>query len=145
MAGLVRAVSPPVVVVLDGADHLAAALNHYERECRRNGGYLPSALLALRDALSSLATNGQERPRVVTGPRVVDDGVMTSTASPEPMVMNFEEVARTLRVSERSVRRLVSSGEIPTVRVGAAPRVRVEDVRQYVDRQRREQQQGAPA
>jgi excisionase family DNA binding protein len=42
------------------------------------------------------------------------------------------EVARTLRVSNMTVYRLINSGQLPAVRVGKSYRLREEDVDQYL-------------
>ena len=54
----------------------------------------------------------------------------------DPLVGNFltvAEVARTLRVSNMTVYRLVKAGDIPAVRVGRGYRLREEDVRRYLE------------
>lgn len=42
------------------------------------------------------------------------------------------EVARVLRVSNMTVYRLISSGQLPAVRVGKSYRLREEDVNRYL-------------
>jgi excisionase family DNA binding protein len=46
--------------------------------------------------------------------------------------MTVAEVARTLRVSNMTVYRIVKSGDLPAVRVGRGYRIRAEDVRRYL-------------
>jgi excisionase family DNA binding protein len=43
------------------------------------------------------------------------------------------EVARQLRVSNMTVYRLISAGELPAIRVGRSYRLREEDVDAYLD------------
>jgi len=43
------------------------------------------------------------------------------------------EVARALRISNMTVYRLISSGQLPAVRVGKSYRLREQDVDQYLD------------
>lgn len=46
--------------------------------------------------------------------------------------MTVSEVAETLRVSTMTVYRLIKSGQLPSVRVGKAYRVREDDVDSYL-------------
>lgn len=46
--------------------------------------------------------------------------------------MTVAEVARGLRVSNMTVYRLVTSGQLPAVRVGRSYRIREDDVRRYL-------------
>ena len=48
--------------------------------------------------------------------------------------MTVAEVARTLRVSNMTVYRIVKSGDLPAVRVGRGYRIRAEDVRSYLQK-----------
>ena len=47
--------------------------------------------------------------------------------------LTVAEVARTLRVSNMTVYRLVKAGDIPAVRVGRGYRLREDDVRRYLE------------
>ena len=47
-------------------------------------------------------------------------------------VLTVAEVARALRVSNMTVYRLISSGQLPAVRVGKSYRLREEDVDHYL-------------
>jgi prophage regulatory protein len=52
----------------------------------------------------------------------------------QPMLVNAEEVARMLDVSERTLWRLVSAGKVPTpVRIGRSTRWRLAEVRQWIE------------
>lgn len=46
--------------------------------------------------------------------------------------LTVAEVARGLRVSNMTVYRLVTSGQLPAVRVGRSYRIREDDVRRYL-------------
>ena len=51
-----------------------------------------------------------------------------------PMLINAEEVARMLDVSERTLWRLVSGGKVPPpVRIGRSTRWRVAEIRDWID------------
>jgi excisionase family DNA binding protein len=47
-------------------------------------------------------------------------------------LLRLDDVAAELSVSLRTVRRLVTRGDLPVVRVGSAVRVRPSDLRRYV-------------
>ncbi len=47
-------------------------------------------------------------------------------------LLTVSEVAQSLRVSNMTVYRLVSAGELPAVRVGRSVRLRAEDVESYL-------------
>ena len=62
---------------------------------------------------------------------------MSTDAS--PMLINAEEVARLMDVSERTLWRLLSAGKVPPpVRIGRSTRWRLADVREWIE-------QGCPA
>ena len=51
-----------------------------------------------------------------------------------PLLINAEEVARMMDVSERTLWRLVSAGKVPTpVRIGRSTRWRLAEVRQWIE------------
>lgn len=71
---------------------------------------------------------------------VILPGVMTQpfepSAAPSPAMGHFftvTEVARQLRVSNMTVYRLISSGQLGAVRVGRSYRLREDDVRKYLE------------
>jgi excisionase family DNA binding protein len=47
-------------------------------------------------------------------------------------LLTVSEVAQTLRVSNMTVYRLVSAGQLPALRVGRSVRLRAEDVESYL-------------
>lgn len=120
------------VTMLDGPAlaHLRRALTAEARRCRADGLRLPPALAELSTQLA--ATDGQRRTSIDDSHDVGDARIMTALTA---LAVTYDEAARLLRVSERTVRRLVSSGALSAVRVGSAPRIRVEDLRQYLDAQ----------
>jgi excisionase family DNA binding protein len=52
-------------------------------------------------------------------------------------MLTVVEVARELRLSERQVRRMVARGELPSVTIGRARRVRRDELVRWVDDARR--------
>ena len=60
-------------------------------------------------------------------------GVPADTSFQMGRFLTVAEVARTLRVSNMTVYRLVNSGQIPAVRIGRGYRVLEQDVRKYIE------------
>ncbi len=52
---------------------------------------------------------------------------------PDTLLLTVDEVADHLRISTRTVRRLIQAGEIPTVPIGRSLRIRRYDLNVYVD------------
>lgn len=50
--------------------------------------------------------------------------------------LNMREVAARLGISERTVRRMVTSGALPASRIGGSIRISSEDLAQYVESRR---------
>ncbi|MPY92955.1 MAG: helix-turn-helix domain-containing protein [Acidimicrobiia bacterium] len=99
---------------------------------RKNGGgaVLAERLGELRNALVDIrrgaALNGQQRPTVQAGSESVHTGHV-------PLAHNYERAAARLGVSARTVRRLVVSGELPTVRIGRSVRITEADLQRFID------------
>jgi len=55
-------------------------------------------------------------------------------------LLRIKEVAETLKVSTKTVRRLISLGEIPAVWIGGSIRVLQSDLDQYIKRAKRRYQ-----
>jgi excisionase family DNA binding protein len=55
----------------------------------------------------------------------------------EPLVLKPLDVAALLQVSRSKVYELIASGEIPSILVGGCVRVRVDELRAYLDDARR--------
>lgn len=57
---------------------------------------------------------------------------MVQSAQGQTRFLTVAEVARMLRVSNMTVYRLISAGELPAVRVGKSYRLRDDDVDKYL-------------
>jgi excisionase family DNA binding protein len=114
-----------VVIVADRVveRHLAAAVGAYVDALRRNGVRPPVPLLELRAALCDL---NRHEPTEFAGPNEFGEGDGMA------LVFDTNEVADVLRVSQRSVERLLAAGDLPSVLIGRSRRVRAEDLREYV-------------
>jgi excisionase family DNA binding protein len=121
-----------LVAVLDAAEiaALRQALALLARRCRDDGRKMPAGLAGMAE-MTRQDNTGPSRPSVDLGHLSGDAGPVT------PLAVDYEDAARMVGVSSRQVRRLVSSGAIPVVHIGGAgsPRIRVEDLRRYLDDQ----------
>jgi excisionase family DNA binding protein len=114
------------IVVLGGKteeartlNHIGRALGEIRRRYTRDGRPWDLELEALR----LLAVSG-----VHSRSNVADLG------EPEnALLMTYETAARRLTISDSSLRRLVKSGDIPTVSVGGSIRISEADLQAYVE------------
>lgn len=107
------------------AGHLSVALGNHLKWLQRNGYSVPDGLAELQALFRSKASGGQGEPNGAVALELVEPRL-------DPLVLQYAEVARMLRCSPRTVGRLVSSGALPTVKVGGLARVRVVDLNAYV-------------
>jgi excisionase family DNA binding protein len=118
-------------------EHLARALDVHVRWCATNAIPVPRDVRAMRVALS--VSNGQERTEVAGGLADGDDlGGLKGARLLTP-----DQVARRLGLSSRSVRRLVGSGELPSVKIGGARRVDPVDVSEFIETRKRKKVRSA--
>jgi excisionase family DNA binding protein len=86
---------------------LAHGVGLLKDEMRRNGLVTPKQIDALYDTLTAEDSDGQERTNLDDLDGLLDSDLMT-----------YQEAARYLRISERSVRRRVADGQLEPVRLG---------------------------
>lgn len=103
--------------------HLTRALEAHAVECRKNGHTLPVPLAELWN----LARAGQGRTPLGDGDAGPHDA---------PVLLTYADVGKRLRVSARTVQRLVAAGALPVVVVGSSPRVHYADLHAYAERLR---------
>jgi excisionase family DNA binding protein len=104
--------------------YVARVLGDLRRRYRLNGLYWPPELESLR---LLVASGGQARP------------ILDFNADPgDSLAMTYEEAARKLAVSSRTVRRLVASGELPRVEIGGCSRIATADLEAFAEGLRRE-------
>jgi excisionase family DNA binding protein len=119
-----------LIVDLDrGASlHLAVAIDLHRRTCRANGTQVPSELVELGQACWSKAKDDSDRP----GPTTLAEIVEGLQGGPVSLLVDVPQAAEVLGLSSRQVERLVASGELRSVKVGAARRIRRSDLDAYV-------------
>ncbi len=86
----------------------------------------PDGYDELAEACLTSARNGQAGTSVDGLADFVDHWRMA------PLLLTKAEAAELLRLSERTLQRLISAGELPAVHVGGAARIRREDLEGYV-------------
>lgn len=70
------------------------------------------------------------------GPQQSEDGALTQRNSSLPPFLIISEAASVLRVSCRTVRRLINTGQLPCVRIGRSVRIRTSDLLALAMRER---------
>lgn len=74
------------------------------------------------------------RPEAASAGQPVDEGGVVPDGGPmSAHLVTYEQAARRLAVSPRTVRRLTKDGELPTVKVGSSPRVHVRDLETFAE------------
>ncbi len=115
--------SAPLLLVLDEPTrrHLARAVADHLRWCRVNAIPPPPLLRQLTVVLA--ASDGQGRPPDAEPLPAGDSG---------PVALTYDDTAVALSVSARTVRRLVSSGELPVVNLGGCRRITRRAIEKYL-------------
>jgi excisionase family DNA binding protein len=57
---------------------------------------------------------------------------MTTNETVEPLALNVGEAARASRLGESTIRAMIASGELRSIRVGDRRLVRIEDLRAFL-------------
>lgn len=107
--------------------HVAVALAEHLARQRRAGYPPPPELLVLTEVLRDALTDRQAPASCACGRAGPDGDLM-----PVPVLLRLSEAAHVLAVSLSTVERLVRSGELASVHVGAGVRVRREDLDSYI-------------
>ena len=108
--------------------HLAAALKAHTGRLRSEGLPAVPVLADLGAAMARLAArSGHDVPDPAVFAAMVQDRAMP------PLLLTLPQAARALGLGERTLRRLVRSGEVPSVKVGSRVLVRHRDLEAYAD------------
>ncbi len=108
------------------AAHLLAALRTHRQQLAGNGMASPPELVELDAACRRRVSEGHG------GSRFDVDGIADDLGAMSPRVVTYAEAGRLLAVSQSSVKRLVRDGDLLPVRIAGAPRIRVEDLDDYL-------------
>ena len=63
---------------------------------------------------------------------------MESRTPPNRLLLNSREASEALGVSERTLATLTQAGALPVIRIGRSVRFALDDIREFVDRSRRQ-------
>lgn len=99
--------------------YAARVLGEFRRRCRSNGVHMPPELESL--ALL-LASDRQAPPQLAAAEQTGD-----------LLCMSYDEAARRLSVSRRTIERLTARCTLPTVTVGGCKRIRSADLDAFVE------------
>ena len=107
------------------ADHLNKALTSHLRWCRENGIRVPAAI---DDLFTLVVSGGQGRSNVGSARTAAHDAEVAL------LTLTYDQAANRLNVSLSTLRRLVKSGDLASVELCSAPRIRASDLALYVSR-----------
>lgn len=108
------------------AGHAAVALRRHRQWAATQGLRMPDGFTDLEDAFASRANRGQ------TGTPMDDLWQVIESRPMAPQLLTYDAAASVLAVSERTVKRLVASGDLNAVRIGGGARIRTADLDAYV-------------
>jgi excisionase family DNA binding protein len=108
--------------------HLALAITRYVRQLRKDGLPVPPMVDELA-AFLTLYVRSRQAATAADG----DYETLQDMPAGRRLLITKAEAAEQLRVSVRTVERLISSGRLPLVHVEGAARLRVTDLEAYVD------------
>ena len=110
-----------------GLSDVTSALRSRARflETRLAQGQASPEDAAALDAVKRLLGDAEQAP-------VSDAGGSAKTAHEPPMMLRVGDVARLAGLSITTVRELIARGELPSVRIGTAVRVRREDLTAWI-------------
>lgn len=110
--------------------HLAEALDRWRPVARSAGVPVPAPLVAWGEACRMRARKGTDAPSLAS----LSAGVASLPVM--RLLLPLEDAAGALGVSERTVKRLVAEGDLPSVKVERRRLVHVDDLTAYADRLR---------
>ena len=109
------------------ATHAVRAFEHWRAVLQQSGLPVPPEVADFLALCQAEASGDQAGPELAT---VADplDGVSMS-----PLLLTYAQTEAALQCSHTQVKRLVSAGDLPTVKVGGLVRIRATDLAAYVD------------
>jgi excisionase family DNA binding protein len=109
------------------AGHLAVALANYRKWAATSGMQVPAVLRELQSASASRAMAGQ------TGTPLGDLWQVQQSRTMTPRLVTQAEAGVMLSCSDRTIRRLVASGQLTAIRFNGSTRLRVTDIDAFID------------
>jgi len=102
----------------------------------KTGNKTNGAIVRNSKCKSVVLIHKRENTMKNTTTKTVEEEVDANLAHPtlNLQLLTYEETAEQLRVSLRTVRRLVDSGELRCVYIRSSPRIRAVDLQQYLDK-----------
>ncbi len=110
------------------AGHLCLAVHQHRTWARTACLAVPDELDQIERALAIRARRGQ------AGTPVEDLWEVRHAEQVSPKLLSYAAAGQVLGVSERTVKRLVATGDLSPVKVGGSARIRVEQVDDYLER-----------
>lgn len=117
-----------VEVSSDVAAHLAVAVKMYRDHRRRDYQPVPGELAELQQRWTDAARGGQAGTESTP--------IEAPAHDQGRLLLTYEETARVLSVSKKTIGRLARAGDLPVVEVGGCPRIHRDDVEAYVEENR---------
>jgi excisionase family DNA binding protein len=108
--------------------HVAVAIDLHAKTCRANGMPFPPELADLAKTCWRHAKGDSDRQE----PTSLAELSREVQGGPVVLLVDVSEAAEMLGVSSRQVERLVASGALPSVKVGASRRIRRSDLEAFV-------------
>jgi len=109
------------------AAHLAVAITTYTDTARRSYRAVPPELHQFAQALTTQAMAGQ------AGPTLDHPVVQPHAEKVDQRLLTITQVADALHMSARTVRRRITSGDLPVIHSGHLTRIRVADLDVYLN------------
>jgi len=109
------------------AGHVTIAIQQHRAWARTAGLALPDELDQLERALAIRARRGQD------GTPLEDLWSVRHAQTMAPQLLDYAATAKVLGVSERSVKRIIATGDLTPVKIGGSSRIRVEQLDNYLE------------
>lgn len=110
------------------AAHLAVAVKMHRDRMRRDDQPVPGELAELQQRWTETARGGQAGTESAP--------IEVPAHDQGRLLLTYEETARVLSVSRKTIYRLTGAGDLPVVKVGGLMRIHRDDVEAYVEQNR---------
>lgn len=110
------------------AAHLVVALQQYRKRCAVDHMPYPPALREMEGQVSSGVMRGQD------GSTFAEALAALNSVSVSRELLDYRQAAQMLSCSLSTIKRRVAAGELTPVRNGGITRLKVDDLKAYIDR-----------